>query len=345
MLRSTSSRSARLTRRSAGTTSPPRRRTTSPGTRVAAATSSGDAPSPDTRHRRGGVAEGVERPLAAVFGHDVGAHDRQEPDQDEDAVADLVEEDRGEPGRGEEQDERLGRRVDDHPEHGFPLPRLELVRAGRRPPAGRSRPGRGPAAGSTPSAAATSATSSPWAVAGSSAAGEIVTRQSSRVPAVLTGHIGTIRRADRSPDRRTVRGARGRPVPQSGREHLDRARSEHPRPDPRGPIGRNPRDRLGRTATGRRSTPSGSAGSVRAPTAAARPGSPAGWTPAPTLTAEQTRLVDVHLVGSYAIAPSWADGHHTGYYPFVLLRDRCPCAACAARRSTDPSPRSREVSP
>lgn len=69
-----------------------------------------------------------------------------------------------------------------------------------------------------------------------------------------------------------------------------------------------------------------------------------GWLDtAPTLTADQTRLVDVHLVGSYAIAPSWADGHHTGYYPFRLLRDRCPCAACAVRRSTDPSPRSREV--
>ena len=32
----------------------------------------------------------------------------------------------------------------------------------------------------------------------------------------------------------------------------------------------------------------------------------------PTLTAEQTRLVDVHLVGNYAIAPTWGDGHHTG---------------------------------
>lgn len=52
----------------------------------------------------------------------------------------------------------------------------------------------------------------------------------------------------------------------------------------------------------------------------------------PTLTAEQTRLVDVHLIGSYAIAPSWADGHHTGYYPFVLLRDRCPCPDCSAGR-------------
>lgn len=69
-----------------------------------------------------------------------------------------------------------------------------------------------------------------------------------------------------------------------------------------------------------------------------------GWLDtAPTLTAEQTRLVDVHLIGSYAIAPEWADGHSTGYYPFVLLRDRCPCAACTAGRSTNPSPRAREA--
>ena len=52
----------------------------------------------------------------------------------------------------------------------------------------------------------------------------------------------------------------------------------------------------------------------------------------PSLTAEQVRLVDVHLIGSYAIAPSWADGHHTGYYTYSLLRDHCPCAECSARR-------------
>lgn len=58
-----------------------------------------------------------------------------------------------------------------------------------------------------------------------------------------------------------------------------------------------------------------------------------GWLDtSPTLTAEQTRLVDVHLIGSYALAPGWADGHHTGYYPFVLLRDRCPCEVCSAGR-------------
>jgi DUF971 family protein len=58
-----------------------------------------------------------------------------------------------------------------------------------------------------------------------------------------------------------------------------------------------------------------------------------GWLDSdPTLTDEQTRLVDVAMVGGYAIAPSWGDGHHTGYYTFTMLRDRCPCDACAARR-------------
>ena len=58
-----------------------------------------------------------------------------------------------------------------------------------------------------------------------------------------------------------------------------------------------------------------------------------GWLDsAPTLTAEQTRLVDVAMVGGYAIAPTWGDGHHTGYYTYTLLRDRCPCPECTARR-------------
>src|SRR5207244_2575320 len=30
----------------------------------------------------------------------------------------------------------------------------------------------------------------------------------------------------------------------------------------------------------------------------------------PTLTADQTSLVDIHLVGQYAVAPEWGDGHH-----------------------------------
>ena len=64
-----------------------------------------------------------------------------------------------------------------------------------------------------------------------------------------------------------------------------------------------------------------------------------GWLDSgPTLTDDQTRLVDVAMVGGYAIAPTWADGHHTGYYTFALLRDRCPCPACTARRGTEPRP-------
>jgi DUF971 family protein len=54
----------------------------------------------------------------------------------------------------------------------------------------------------------------------------------------------------------------------------------------------------------------------------------------PTLTAEQTRIVDLHLVGNYAINIHWGDGHHTGYHTFMLLREQCPCEACARDRAT-----------
>ncbi len=53
----------------------------------------------------------------------------------------------------------------------------------------------------------------------------------------------------------------------------------------------------------------------------------------PTLTAAQTQLVDAHLVGAYAVAPVWADGHDTGYYTFESLRAACPCPICTARRN------------
>ncbi len=53
----------------------------------------------------------------------------------------------------------------------------------------------------------------------------------------------------------------------------------------------------------------------------------------PTLTPDQTRLVDVELVGSYAIQPTWGDGHHTGFYAFTLLRDQCPCPECTRDRA------------
>jgi DUF971 family protein len=59
-----------------------------------------------------------------------------------------------------------------------------------------------------------------------------------------------------------------------------------------------------------------------------------GWLDsAPTLTDEQTRMTDIHLVGNYAVSPHWGDGHSTGFYTFALLRDRCPCPDCSARRA------------
>ncbi len=52
----------------------------------------------------------------------------------------------------------------------------------------------------------------------------------------------------------------------------------------------------------------------------------------PNLSDEQTRLVDVQLVGQYAVQPTWADGHHTGYYAFEMLREHCPCPEHTSRR-------------
>ena len=61
-----------------------------------------------------------------------------------------------------------------------------------------------------------------------------------------------------------------------------------------------------------------------------------GWLDsAPTLSAEQSRLVDLQLVGQYAVAPTWGDGHHTGYYTFVSLRHHCPCTECTGRRTPE----------
>ena len=52
-------------------------------------------------------------------------------------------------------------------------------------------------------------------------------------------------------------------------------------------------------------------------------------------------MTDIHLVGNYAVSPHWGDGHSTGFYPFVLLRERCPCEECTVRRAataTAPGP-------
>ena len=52
----------------------------------------------------------------------------------------------------------------------------------------------------------------------------------------------------------------------------------------------------------------------------------------PALTPDQTRLVDIAPVGSYAVQVTWGDGHATGYHTFMLLREMCPCAECARDR-------------
>ena len=67
-----------------------------------------------------------------------------------------------------------------------------------------------------------------------------------------------------------------------------------------------------------------------------------GWLDSkPTLTPAQTQLTDIQLVGQYAIQPTWADGHHTGYYTFARLRSECPCAEDEAQRRAAPHARHR----
>ena len=62
-----------------------------------------------------------------------------------------------------------------------------------------------------------------------------------------------------------------------------------------------------------------------------------GWLDsAPTLTPAQVQLTDLALVGQYALQPTWADGHHTGFYTFERLRAECPCPEDAARRGAAP---------
>jgi DUF971 family protein len=59
-----------------------------------------------------------------------------------------------------------------------------------------------------------------------------------------------------------------------------------------------------------------------------------GWLDSsPTLSEEQVALTDISMVGQYAIQPTWADGHHTGFYTFVRLREDCPCPEDQERRA------------
>jgi DUF971 family protein len=43
-------------------------------------------------------------------------------------------------------------------------------------------------------------------------------------------------------------------------------------------------------------------------------------------------LVHLEVVGNYALAPTWQDGHNTGLFSFRLLRGLCPCDDCGGER-------------
>jgi len=46
------------------------------------------------------------------------------------------------------------------------------------------------------------------------------------------------------------------------------------------------------------------------------------------LQPEQIEMVDIQLVGRYAVALVWRDGHDSGIYSFEYLRAICPCDDC-----------------
>jgi DUF971 family protein len=50
------------------------------------------------------------------------------------------------------------------------------------------------------------------------------------------------------------------------------------------------------------------------------------------LSLEGQDLVHVEGVGNYAVSLTWKYGHSTGIYPFRLLRQLCPCAACGGEK-------------
>jgi len=49
---------------------------------------------------------------------------------------------------------------------------------------------------------------------------------------------------------------------------------------------------------------------------------------------QRPKIVDAEVVGRYAIRILWSDGHNTGIYSYVHLREICPCAECAAARTS-----------
>lgn len=48
--------------------------------------------------------------------------------------------------------------------------------------------------------------------------------------------------------------------------------------------------------------------------------------------ADNTDLVEIAVVGKYALQLRWGDGHETGIYSYRYLRELCACQECAGER-------------
>ena len=94
----------------------------------------GDDPiAADTSLRGGGVAERGEGALRPEAGGHVRTDDGEEPDEDQQPVADLAERDRQGPGHEEQDDERLGDGLEDRAKDRRARHGLQLVRPDLRP--------------------------------------------------------------------------------------------------------------------------------------------------------------------------------------------------------------------
>lgn len=49
--------------------------------------------------------------------------------------------------------------------------------------------------------------------------------------------------------------------------------------------------------------------------------------------AEDVRAIKCRMVGLYAVAFTWSDGHDAGIYSYDYLRKLCECEACAGKKS------------
>jgi DUF971 family protein len=54
----------------------------------------------------------------------------------------------------------------------------------------------------------------------------------------------------------------------------------------------------------------------------------------PTATTKAVEPVLLSPVGNYALNIEWNDGHHTGIYPWDMLRALCPCPQCTGKSTS-----------